>query len=361
MSEKNFLLYPYDISSLFFLTFDNHFNDNSITEVVSPSGWGYVGEDAGKKIGIETRRIVTDNIKNALSKTDGILLVDSILSLDDFLIEEIICEAIKEKKQLIVMRDINKNIYEKYHEHMTSYAHMNMNEYAKVDSKKLLIDNIEKPIILIIGSGDRCQKFDIQLLIRDIFLRKGYTVSQIGSKPYSEYFGFHSFPKFIFNDGISVQEKIKRFSDYVYYLDKTEKTDVIVIGVPGGILPYNDEYFNDFGIFNFIVSNAVNPDYVVFNSIFTDLPQKYFSSLENILNYKYNYPLDAIFLSNTYINWEATDDLQILSHITLDRNFVHSETEKYTNVYSLFNKRDLRDFESSMMETLTEYGKYGKV
>ena len=49
-------MYPYDISLLHMIM--HKFPDFEIIEVASPNGWGYVGKDAGSKIGIETGIIV---------------------------------------------------------------------------------------------------------------------------------------------------------------------------------------------------------------------------------------------------------------------------------------------------------------
>lgn len=45
------LMYPYDISLLHMIM--HKFPDFEIIEVASPNGWGYVGKDAGSKMGVE--------------------------------------------------------------------------------------------------------------------------------------------------------------------------------------------------------------------------------------------------------------------------------------------------------------------
>ena len=57
------LMYPYDISLLHMIM--HKFPDFEIIEVASPNGWGYVGKDAGSKIGIETGIIVKHELKRA--------------------------------------------------------------------------------------------------------------------------------------------------------------------------------------------------------------------------------------------------------------------------------------------------------
>lgn len=359
MSERKLLLYPYDITNLHFLQFSGKFTDNQITEVIAPEGWGYVGKDAGENIGVKTGLIVEGDFKSALYRVDGVLLTESIYDLDEEHIVHVIRRAVEAGKALVVTRELSKELLGKFKDSINNlYAHEMTYFQSKIE--KMPTNLIEKPIVVVTGSGGRSNKFDTQLLLRDIFMRHGYRVTQIGSKRYSNYYGFHDIPSFVFDYGISISDKIKQFSQYVYYLDKTECSDVIVIGIPGGISPYDEQYHNYFGEINYIVSNAINADYVIFNSILTDYPQKYFALLPQIFKYKYNYTLDCIFLSNAYINWDATNDLQTLIYTTLNKEIVSKNADK-ENVYSVYDERHIEAFERQLMDTLEGYGEYEKL
>lgn len=356
MNKRKLLLYPYDITSLHFLQYSEVFTNNLIVEVVSPAGWGYVGKDAGDSVGIRTGVMVTNDFDAALSKVDGILLVESIYELDEDTFSFSIQKALEVKKEVITARKFERELLEKYrHDISNLYTQEKINIQVKAD--KTLVNRIKKPIVVVMGSGDRCNKFDIQLIVRDIFMRYGYNVTQIGSKGFSNYYGFYSFPEFVFDKNIDLSEKVIQFNHYISYLDKSETSDVIILGVPGGISPYDEKYNNGFGEINYIVSNAINADYVIFSSIFTDYAQKYFTSLPEILKYKFNYELDSVFLSNAYVNWDATNDLQSLIYTTLDKTFV-SDAATNIGVYSIYDDSHVSAFEKKLIETLGGYGDY---
>lgn len=63
-----------------------------------------------------------------------------------------------------------------------------------------------------------------------------------------------------------LQKKL-RFNHYVNYIANSEDADIVIVGVPGGVVPISNKLF-DFGIMNYMVANAVKPDYVILNTGF---------------------------------------------------------------------------------------------
>ena len=201
------LMYPYDISLLHMIM--HKFPDFEIIEVASPNGWGYVGKDAGSKIGIETGIIVKHEQEIEFNQIEKLFLMPSIISLDDKCFRTIIDKAKSLNIEIIDMRN-------------------NGNDVCLKRDDKLYgteIKKIDKPVVLVIGTGDRTNKFDIQLIVRECFQKKGYTVSQIGTKGYCEYLGFHSFPNFMYSN-LQVTDRILGFNHYIYELSKSENADV---------------------------------------------------------------------------------------------------------------------------------------
>lgn len=74
---------------------------------------------------------------------------------------------------------------------------------------------IEVPIISVMGVGYNVSKFDVQLYLREMFLKKGYKVAQIGTKKISNIMGFYSIPDFMYNNRFSGEETILRFNEFV--------------------------------------------------------------------------------------------------------------------------------------------------
>lgn len=216
------------------------------------------------------------------------------------------------------------------------------------------IRDIDKPLVMIVGTGANTGKFDIQLRVREMFLSGGYKVSQIGSKSYCELWGFHSFPDFM-NKTLNAAEKIVRFNHYVNYIANSEDADIVIVGVPGGVVPISNKLFDDFGIMNYMVANAVKPDYVILNTGFVDYNNNYVETMVKALKYRLDYDVDSVFLSNFYINWEATDSLDRLVYMTLPVNVVDEEA-RICGCYSLYNKESVEACKENLFSTLIGYG-----
>lgn len=60
-----------------------------------------------------------------------------------------------------------------------------------------LSDFTSHPIISVMGVGYNVSKFDVQLYLREMFLKKGYKVAQIGTKKISNIMGVYSIPDFM--------------------------------------------------------------------------------------------------------------------------------------------------------------------
>ena len=124
---------------------------------------------------------------------------------------------------------------------------------------------IEVPIISVMGVGYNVSKFDVQLYLREMFLKKGYKVAQIGTKKISNIMGFYSIPDFMYNNRFSGEETILRFNEFVKKVEDKEKPDIIIIGVPEPILPLNKKHLFSFGIRAYEIYQAVDVDYCILN------------------------------------------------------------------------------------------------
>lgn len=355
MDKKKAWIYPYDITSMHMLEYAHRFTDYQVQKVSSPAGWGYSGEDAGKKIGVDTGLTVSDHSCLDFEDTDAVILLDSILKLDTGYWNNLIMKTADSGKEILDLRA--KAGFEgagpNYHSFGNSYT--SMEDLTIKENHRL--KNISKPIVLVLGSGERTNKFDIQLLARACFLEENFHVTQIGSKPFCEFYGFHSFPDFMYDPGITTEDKILKFNHYVDELARKEDGDVIIIGVPGGIAPHNDKYLNDFGFFNFMVANAIRPDYVILNTAYVDYNAEYMEALKTSLQYKYDYEVDSVFLSNQYINWETTEFIDELVYTTLDAGRVDAEALR-CGVFSVYSEPDRSRFKCRMLKTLTGYSGY---
>lgn len=337
------VIYPYDISNLYIAMFSKQSADTEIISAVSPRGWGYDGHDAGYKYGIHTGINVEYDLNTELEKADVLIITDSIIKLEDDKIDCAVKAAESSNKKVIDLR---------------SRAACNGTEKVKIIDNR--IKKIPKPVVLVIGASERCGKFDMQLFLKGVFENQGYKAAVIGSKSGGSFWGINDYPDFMYSNELQEYEKILAFNHYVYKLSMCEENDVIIIGVPGGIARYDDKHPEFFGIQNFYVSNAVNPDYVVMNVPYVDFAGEYINSSVSFVKQRYNYYTDAVVLSNSYINADATSEREEIIYTSLTESFISGEAEKM-GVYSLFSEESRNKLGKNLIDTLEGYSEVSTI
>ena len=223
------------------------------------SGQGIEHRDAGelvkgKPLGIE----IMADFEICMQDVDDIIFTE----FSDVVFDKMMY-SIEHKKNIVCLFELedemNRTITGKCIEngvHFKNYC----DSYAAYDMlKEKKIREMNVPILLICGLSEYTNKFEVQLRVRDEFKKRGYCVSQIGSKKYSRIFEMHNFPQFMFQN-IPEIDKVYMFNSYVKQIERKEHPDIIIIGVPGGVMPYDMDHPNGFGIVNYLVSNALSVD-----------------------------------------------------------------------------------------------------
>ena len=91
------------------------------------------------------------------------------------------------------------------------------------------------------------------------FRERGYRASGVLDRCYAGLFSLHPMPSFL-KEGAEETDKIYRFNAYLKQLEQSERPDVLFVQLPGGMLKYNDQIPNDFGVYGYLISQAVQPD-----------------------------------------------------------------------------------------------------
>ncbi|WP_054749624.1 TIGR04066 family peptide maturation system protein [Ruminiclostridium josui] len=327
--KKRAIIYPYDFKSFPLLKSLELITDYEIVDFVSPNGWGLTERDAGDMAGVSTGHVVHGDFSSSIEDCDAVIFTESYIALNySKVLRPKIFEAADKGKDILSILSIEENQVEEISQYCDkkgakfTYYPSNGQDFLIGDiepkiSEGYSIKEPKVPVVLVFGNGERANKFDIQLTLRKFLLENGYRVGQIGSRHYCELFGFHSFPKFMFDKRVDNVEKIQRFNRFVLELEKREDPDIIVIGVPGGIMPYTDKYHNYFGLVNYMVSQAISPDFAIFSTLFEEYFPEYFNQIKLSIKYKLGYDVNAFNLSNTKVSWDATAAKDAMQYITL--------------------------------------------
>jgi peptide maturation system protein (TIGR04066 family) len=275
--------------------------------LISPKGFGFEGEDAcicdgGDELNILILSDFDEEIKNVNAVFFG--YTKSSISVKSYI------------KKIKVAFDLNKKVYitrdlVDYLGNIDELKQAEILDYNQRSLKENLTKNllpISVPVVVIAGVGNNCDKFNIQLKLRDLFNRNGYQVMNFGSKKFSGLFGIETLPQFLF-DNLDNSTKIRQLNAYINELVNKEKPDVVIIGIPGGIMQLNPFKFDEFGELAFLISNAIKADISILSIYKQDYNKEFLDNLINLCKYRYNFNVNYINIANTdfYISPEEKE------------------------------------------------------
>ncbi|MNN32432.1 hypothetical protein D3C81_1461540 [compost metagenome] len=202
------------------------------------------------------------------------------------------------------------------------------------------------------GLGGNCNKFDIQLELGYFFKQSGYKVLQLGTKKISELFGFRSLPDFLYNNSLSVTDRVLAFNHYLYNLSQAEAPDLIIVGYPGGILPINEVHHNDYGDVPFIISNALQTDIGILSLYYNPgITEAYLKEFQQCCKYRFNVPVNYFHISNSM--YLIDDNNNKLNFLHLKEVNIEEKISAIPNL-ALFNTLHRVNSEKNYNEILTE-------
>lgn len=185
------------------------------------------------------------------------------------------------------------------------------------------------PVIMVIGQGQNCNKLDIQVALRNKFLSQGYKVAQAGSSKSAD---FDQVPLYEANP---LWQKTLLYNKHFRKIAVEEKPDILIVGVPGGIMPLDSRHHEYFGETALAISKALQPDISILSLYYTTDYTDSIADVTNYVNYALEAPLDYLHISNNMIIFEP--DMRNISFLetentrTYDGNTFNVFDESSTN------------------------------
>lgn len=368
IKKEKLLIYPYNMEIAPVLRHRSLLTDYEISCLVSPNGWGFTGKDAGvADYGSEIGITVSADFEKSLELCDTVMIVESHLPFDfDKNIFGKIRMAVKSKKNIICILKLRDETAEEIsvlcNDEKVYFKYLNKSPNILLEEISFDRENIEKivtPIILVNGTAERTNKFEIQLALRENIFKQGYKISQIGSRCYCEMLGFHSFPSFMYRSDISEVNKVLMFNRYLKKIEETEEPDILIIGVPGGIMPFNMEFTNKFGLLSYEIAQAVEPDVVISSLLYEDYKIEGFEAYANSIKYKLGFDVDFFNITNIQFDWIRALEEHVMSYISLDYKFIDEKKMNYSSneipVFNILNNDDSSKIAEQTIKKLTGY------
>lgn len=351
----NVVLFPYDIQSEPLLRHPTLLYNISIQALVAPTGFGLDGVLICKSSMEYT--VLGDVREVEIEGSVSLLVVESFHEMDYAVIKEQIEKSVKMGWNIILARDFTETEYGEivllcgqYNVHMSK---MGKDDVFNVNEDIREISAIHTPVIAVIGSGRRCGKFELQTEIYSQMLSKGYKVSSITSRKFSIFTGMHPYPDFMYNSHIDETGKILAYNQYIKYIEEKERPEIIIIGIPGGIMPLSAKKPESFGISAYEILNAIKPDFVVASLYRDDYQEEYFEEMNRLLTYRFNIPADCYFISSTSLDKFTINTRMSLKYLQHSEEEIDAQCKKYH--HKVFCRKTYANLGNYIIDVLAGY------
>lgn len=290
-------IYPYDYEMEPYLRYSSMLKSVKPVILLTPNGWASENEQL---YGYKVQTVLSNDDFQSL---DAIWITDSVNNVQDKQIYEIVEEFLRHNKQILLSRHIQKETYDDLVQLVNKYSGKLVNllqneQYISFNTIPAKLYDIYTPIIHIAGIGEKTDKFLLQLAVKDYLEKRGYRTTLVSSRDNSMYLdNVYSLPAFM-NGGIPPEYKIILYNHFVKKIEEEEKPEVIIIGVPGEIMPISKVQPGHFGIHAFQIFNAVNPDFLIMSLYGNEITGKYIKELNQIMKYKFVANIDCFYLSS---------------------------------------------------------------
>lgn len=347
------MIYPYSRSYEPYVLYSGLLKLGEIRSLISPKGWGLCGDSV---IYENKELVVTDDFSAQLGACTAVWFVDDEHNgLPKNLIVKKLQEAVKKGKNIIFTRYKNSVEYQEMVNMIPLEQNITpCNMELQLDYSDDYCYKIETPVITVFGTAEQTDKFLVQLALRDKFLQMGYNVSSVSSRLESKLYGVHPIPHFMFDKTFDECKKVIGYNHYVKKIELQENPDILIIGIPGGILPYDQINHNNYGITAYEISFAVPCDGGImcmpYNPIFTGE----FSRMEDDIRKRFSFSVISYHIAPMVIDAQNYVENKKHHFVSLKKGFIKEKIKSYgiSNLFDMSNTDDVSCAIQLILDTL---------
>lgn len=245
----------------------------------------------------KTEAVCSTEFDLFLNEVDAVIFAENIMGQKNRGYKDRIELAFEYKKDVF----ISKSLFRQLEIDKNSYVHFIEDEVKPKKKSGKKLKEISYPIISVMGVGENCGKFQLQTKIHNYIKNKGYAVLTVCSNPLGRFMGMEVLPYFLFSEKLSYIMKVEGFNEWLYQISKKRRIDLILLGYPGGILPFNELETNHYSEIPLLISNAILSDVgilTVYKSF--NMKESAFKNFMQLCLYKYNCVVQKFVISENY-------------------------------------------------------------
>ncbi len=364
--KKRAVLYPVSDKHIPILLYNNLYNEKY--EIVSAVACHYVGE--GRDVSYLDNRDnlgmpVKLDLRQELMQADALFVPDvgepylfqeslvQNMKMAAGMGKDVICNvALKEGEKDEICKACLEN-------HCVFTYGLKQETKWKIRSTRNL-QQIPIPVVWIGETAYPANETEIVFKMAARLQMDGYRVSVLGMRPECNLFGFHY--NYMLAELLKGNLEGGNLSDIVFllnlwanYIVGNEKSDILLIEVPGAALECST-YINECGIYSYIVSRAIIPDYAIGTGILSDLEFLKKNDINKIMKKRYGFCYDCFHISNKVLNNAEAVLKKQFAYMYVPLDEVRKELPVKCGQASCYNLLDDSDFEKMYQEFLNTLG-----
>ncbi|URZ07466.1 TIGR04066 family peptide maturation system protein [Clostridium felsineum] len=376
--KKKALIYPF--SNEFFPIMKAMLNSKYEYEIVSavtPKAWFLAGakDDVSKINGSSYLGIgISNNFVEEMKRCDTViiahcnnekLMYKDIISKIRTSIEfnkNIICCFSLEDRDILEIGELSKknNIIFKYlNEQDQNLKNIEIIEKQKQNN----YIRIHKPDAAVIFVGKMLDELDStssMVSISENYKEEGYNVITISLNNNCKLLGYIPFPYDIFRLNNSIEEKVFLFNYFINQIEATYRPDLIVIQLPGGMMKYSDIITNGFGIYTYLISQALSSDYFILVTPFDQMKKEFYEKLSECFWHRFGFKINIVNMLNMKLDFAASVEkgravFNYLPMENLDKIICENFEESKIPVFNPLRDEGCEKMFRNSISTLTKY------
>ena len=381
MEEKRALVYPYTDEFTPLFRYWKGFGKYNITHLVLPAGFGLTGKDAAEAdLSSPLGKLIEDDFEAALADVDTVIIADpggyfvtkregpwdGTQTLPRAVIAKMKL-AMERGKDIVCLMEFQDEMEEDLRKAAIELQ-VTISFLGDMEDKVFLKRVLQKkdkapkkipiPVIFVMGMGENTDKYLVQLGLRQRLAELGLNVGWVGSRRYTELLGGHSLPSFLNDLRYTEVQKIELFNHFVHEVAQEGAKDVVIVGVPGGVLPYNRQIHNQYGRTAYLMTQAVIPDYTVFTAYcFEKIEEWVLQGMVDAVKFRCNSGLDAVHVSRFDMDMNKTQELKVVHYHRYAQGAVDTLVQAYRtffpNTFNVHHDDELRRLLDAVVEELS--------
>ena len=87
------------------------------------------------------------------------------------------------------------------------------------------------------------------------------------------------------------------FNQFLKAIEINEKPEIMIIGLPEGLMPFNEKHSQGFGLKAYEICCSVHPDYMLLSLYSGEYTQEFLEEMKNAVKYRLNSDVDTFVIS----------------------------------------------------------------